>query len=62
MTNKFVLESPEIENRKHEIDWDKCFICQIVEPKSVALVAPWNKKGNLILYFCISFELVYEFA
>ena len=44
--NKFVLASADIISAEVATDWNKCFICQVKEPKSVTLVNPSNKKGN----------------
>ena len=43
--NQFVCVSADIANSVNETDWEKCFICKVAEPKSVTLIAPWNKKG-----------------
>ena len=53
----FLLQIDTICSPTHETDWNKCFVCQINEGKSISLTAPCKKRGkfvSLLVIFSIS--------
>ena len=53
-STSFLLQSPEPDLRTTE--WEKCFVCQINEAKSVKLTEPSKRNGKLTK-ICIFFIL-----